>query len=70
MEVVQMSSSSATASFFHQNAGRHGSGQNGDSSKGRGSRAGYEDAAGFEAELDRTAYLREIGYGSSLNVTA
>ncbi|MBW5444572.1 hypothetical protein GE107_00640 [Cohnella sp. CFH 77786] len=72
MEVVQQSSSvSADSAAFFQ--GRHeqsGNGRQGGHPKGRGSSAVYEDAAAFEAELDRTAFLREIGYGSSLNVTA
>jgi flagellar hook-length control protein FliK len=69
MEVVQQPSSPATASF-QQNQGQPGSGQNGGSGNRRGNPGVYENSAEFEAELERTAYLRESGYGSSLNVTA
>lgn len=70
MEVVQQSSQPDAASFFQQHPGHSGSGQQGGGAKGRNAKGSYEDSAAFEAELDRTAFLREIGYGSSLNVTA
>jgi flagellar hook-length control protein FliK len=70
MEVVQQSTSTESASFFQQQHGQSGSGNQGSSSNGRSSRSIYDDSAGFEAELDRTSFMREIGYGSSLNVTA
>lgn len=69
MEVVLQSSPNAAPSF-HQHHGHQGSGHNGSGAHGRNARGGYEDSAVFEAELDRTAFLREIGYGASLNVTA
>ncbi|TJY43186.1 hypothetical protein E5161_04625 [Cohnella pontilimi] len=71
MEVVQQSSTAAsdTASMFQQNQRQPGSGHHG-GANGRGLRGTYDDQAGFEAELDRTASLREIGYGSALNVKA
>lgn len=70
MEVVQESSSASSASLFQHNQSQSGSGQQGGGSNGRGSRGGYDDSAAFEAELNRTAFLREIGFGSSINVTA
>jgi len=69
MEVVQQSSASA-ASFFQQQHRQQGS-DNPDSRNGnRRSGQAYGDIAEFELELERTAYLRESGFGSSLNVTA
>jgi flagellar hook-length control protein FliK len=70
MDVVQQSSTSASASFFQQNGRQPGSGHSGNSGNGRGNRGVYDDSAGFEAELDRTTFLREVGYGSALNVKA
>ncbi len=69
MEVVQQQPSQTPASFMGNHQGQQGTGHNGGGAK-RGNRGGYEDSAGFEAELDRTAFLRDIGYGSALNVTA
>lgn len=69
VEVVQQSSANA-ASFFQQQH-RQQSPDHSDSRNGnRGSGQSYDDIAEFELELERTAYLREIGFGSSLNVTA
>ncbi len=69
VEVVQQSSASA-ASFFQQQHRQQGT-DNPDSRNGnRRSGQSYDDIAEFELELERTAYLREIGFGSSLNVTA
>lgn len=69
MEVVQQSSAGA-ASFFQQQHRQqspdHPDNRNGNRRSGQS----YEDIADFELELERTAYLREIGFGSSLNVTA
>jgi len=70
LDVTQQSSQTAAAAFFQQPHGRQGSGRQGGGAKHRSAGGGYEDAAGFEAELDRTTFLREIGYGASLNVTA
>ncbi|WP_276352500.1 flagellar hook-length control protein FliK [Cohnella caldifontis] len=70
MEVSQQSTLHGAAAFFQQPQGRQGSGQQGGGAKNRNAGGSYDDSAGFEAELDRTAYLREIGYGASLNVTA
>lgn len=70
MEVVQQSAGAESAAFFQQFQGRSGSNSQGGQSRERGSKGVYEDPAVFEAELDRTSFLREIGYGSSLNVTA
>ncbi|WP_164472632.1 flagellar hook-length control protein FliK [Cohnella candidum] len=70
MEVVQQSAGAESAAFFQQFQGRSGSNSQGGQSRDRGAKGVYEDPAAFEAELDRTSFLREIGYGSSLNVTA
>jgi flagellar hook-length control protein FliK len=67
--VVQQPSSSSNASFLQQEQRQPNSG-NGNSSDGRGKDGLYKDPAVFAAELERTSYLREYGYGSSLNVTA
>ncbi|MFC5702131.1 flagellar hook-length control protein FliK [Cohnella faecalis] len=68
MEVVQQTSSSAGASL-QQDQRQSGSGGQGD-----GNNSGNKDGGSgedlFEAELERTTFLREFGYGSSLNVTA
>jgi len=69
VEVVQQSHAGAASFFQHQHR-EQGSDQANSQSGRRGSKALYGDAADFEQELERTAYLREIGYGSSLNVTA
>lgn len=69
MEVVQQQPSQTNASYMGNHAGQQGSGHNGGGAK-KGNRGAYEDSAAFEAELDRSAFLREIGYGSALNVTA
>jgi flagellar hook-length control protein FliK len=69
LEVVQQPSTSSNASFLQQEQRQPNSG-NGNGSNGRGNEALYEDPAVFAAELERTSFLREYGYGSSLNVTA
>ncbi|MFD0671735.1 flagellar hook-length control protein FliK [Cohnella sp. GCM10027633] len=69
LEVVQQSSSSASASFMQQDHRQHASGGNGNNADGNGGGT-YDEKLGFEDELERTTTLREIGYGSSLNVTA
>jgi flagellar hook-length control protein FliK len=69
MEVVQQQPSQTHASYMGSHHGQQGTGHNGGGAR-KGNRGGYEDSAAFEAELDRTAFLREIGYGSTLNVTA
>jgi flagellar hook-length control protein FliK len=69
LEVVQQPASSSNASFLHQEHRQHNSG-NGNGSNGRTKGDLYEDPAVFAAELERTSFLREFGYGSSLNVTA
>jgi len=69
MEVVQQSSVGA-ASFFGQQQRQQSPGQQENQAGHRRSGDRYDDAAEFELELERTAFLREIGFGSSLNVTA
>jgi flagellar hook-length control protein FliK len=69
MEVVQQSTTTA-ASFFQQHQHQQGSGGQSGQGQHRGSGNLYQEAAEFEAELERTAYLREIGYGNAINVTA
>jgi flagellar hook-length control protein FliK len=70
MEVVQQSSTTDSASFFQQNQRQPGSQQHDNGGNGSGNRGVYNDTAGFEAELERSTYLRDVGYGSSLNVRA
>jgi flagellar hook-length control protein FliK len=70
MEVVQQSSTTDSASFFQQNQRQPGSEQHDNGGNGRGNRGVYDDTVGFEAELERSTYLRDVGYGSSLNVRA
>ena len=68
MEVVQQSSAGAAAFLGQQ---RQQGSANPEQQVGyRRSGGKYEDGAEFELELERTAYLREIGFGGSLNVTA
>lgn len=69
MEVVQQTSSSAGASLQHQDQRQSGSGEQGDG-RNSGNKDGGSGEDLFEAELERTTFLREFGYGSSLNVTA
>jgi flagellar hook-length control protein FliK len=69
LEVVQQPASSSNASFLHQEHRQQNSG-NGNGSSGRTKGDLYEDPAVFAAELERTSFMREFGYGSSLNVTA
>jgi flagellar hook-length control protein FliK len=69
LEVVQQPTSSSNASFLNQEQRQNNSG-NGYGSNGRTKGDLYEDPAVFAAELERTSFLREFGYGSSLNVTA
>lgn len=69
LEVVQQPTNSDGATFLHQEHRQHGSGGNGQSQGGNGGGT-YDEPLGFEDELERTASLREVGYGSSLNVTA
>jgi len=68
LEVVQPSSASSGATFQNQEHRNSKSGRDG-SSDGRSGGEGGEDAV-FEAELERNSSLKEIGYGSSINVTA
>jgi flagellar hook-length control protein FliK len=69
LEVVQQSAASSNASFLHQEHRQSNSG-NGNGSNSRNKGELYEDPALFAAELERTSFLRQFGYGSSLNVTA
>lgn len=69
LEVVQQPQASSSASFLHQEQRRQGSGGSGQNSGSRG-QGGYEDPASFQAELERTSFLREFGFGSAFNVTA
>jgi len=69
MEVVQQSSASA-ASFFQQQHRQQNSDHPDSRTGNRRTGDSYDDIAEFELELERTAYLRESGFGSSLNVTA
>lgn len=69
VEVVQQSSTGA-ASFFQQHERQQNSGQSNGRNGNRQAGTSYDDIAEFELELERTAYLRESGFGSSLNVTA
>lgn len=69
MEVVQQTTTTA-ASFFQNHQQHRGSKEQSENGQHRGSGNLYQEAAEFEAELERTAYLREIGYGNAINVTA
>ncbi|MCD9023364.1 flagellar hook-length control protein FliK [Cohnella silvisoli] len=69
LEVIQQPASSSNTSFMHQEHRQSNSG-NGNGSNGRNKGGLYEDPAVFAAELERTSFLREFGYGSELNVTA
>ncbi|MFC4598943.1 flagellar hook-length control protein FliK [Cohnella hongkongensis] len=69
LEVVQQSSASEGATLQQQEHRNSNSGREG-GSKGRGSDEGNEESAVFSAELERSSSLKEIGYGSSINVTA
>lgn len=69
LEVVQQPALSSNTSFLHQEQ-RHQNSGNGNGSSGRSKGDSYEDPAVFAAELERSSFLREYGYGSSLNVTA
>jgi len=69
MEVVQQQPSLSYASQTGSHHGQHGTGHNSGGTK-KGNRGGYDENAAFEAELERTAYLRDFGYGGRLNVTA
>lgn len=69
LEVVQQPTTSDGTAFLHQEHRQQGSsGRNGHGDGGKGGT--YDEPLGFEDELERTASLREVGYGSSLNVTA
>jgi flagellar hook-length control protein FliK len=70
MEVVQQPTAGDTASFLQQQNHRQGSGGSGNRFYDRQAGGQYDDSSAFEAELERTSFLREIGYGSSINVTA
>lgn len=67
LEVVQQPVLASHASFLQQEQRRNGSG--GQQPK-REQKDGYESASAFQVELERSTTLREIGYGSSLNVIA
>jgi len=69
LEVVQQPASSASTSFM-QHDQRQSSSGNGNGSNGRNNGDSYEDPAVFAAELERTSFLKEFGFGSSINVTA
>jgi flagellar hook-length control protein FliK len=69
LEVVAQPSSSSNMSFLQQEHRQSNSGSYGNGSSGRKGDQ-YEDPAQFAVELERTSFLRESGYGSSLNVTA
>jgi len=68
LEVVQQPPSSAGTSLMHQEQRQSNSG-NGNGSNHRSENA-FEDPAAFADELERNSSLKEIGYGSSINVTA
>ncbi|BBI34436.1 flagellar hook-length control protein FliK [Cohnella abietis] len=68
LEVVQQPASTGTA--FMQQDNRNSNSGNGKGSNGQEKGDSYEDPALFAAELERTSFLKEFGYGSSLNVTA
>lgn len=70
LDVVQQPASSSNTSFMHQEQRQPNSGNNGNGSNGRSNGGLYEDPAVFAAELERSSFLRESGFGSSLNVTA
>ncbi|OXS59676.1 hypothetical protein B1A99_09020 [Cohnella sp. CIP 111063] len=68
LEVVQQSSASGGTTFEQQEHRNSNSGREG-SSDGRNGDDANEDSV-FAAELERNSSLKEIGYGSSINVTA
>ena len=70
MEVIQQPSQSY-ASQTGSHHSQHGTGHShhGGGAK-KGNRGGYEENASFETELERTAYLRDFGFGGRLNMTA
>ncbi|TVX97663.1 flagellar hook-length control protein FliK [Cohnella terricola] len=68
LEVVQQPPSSAGTSLMHQEQ-RHSNSGNGNGSNGRSDNA-FEDPTAFADEMERNSSLKEIGYGSSINVTA
>ncbi|WEK56187.1 MAG: flagellar hook-length control protein FliK [Candidatus Cohnella colombiensis] len=69
LEVVQQTASTNT-SFLHQDQRQQSFGGNRNETSGHNQDGMYEGLDEFESELDRSTYLRDIGYGSSLNVTA
>ncbi|MBB6674598.1 flagellar hook-length control protein FliK [Cohnella nanjingensis] len=71
MEVVQQPSLTETSAFLNQEQRRSHSGDRRDSRGGQGGGGnGADEAVAFETELERTASLRDAGYGNALNVTA
>ncbi|WP_372633818.1 flagellar hook-length control protein FliK [Cohnella sp.] len=68
LEVVQQSSASGGTTFEQKEHRNSNSGREG-SSDGRNGDDANEDSV-FAAELERNSSLKEIGYGSSINVTA
>jgi flagellar hook-length control protein FliK len=69
LEVVQQSPSSEGTSLMQQENRNSNSG-NGNGANGNRGGEGLEDSAVFAAELERNSSLKEIGFGSSINVTA
>jgi flagellar hook-length control protein FliK len=70
MEVVQQPTSSYTMSFLQQQDQQRQSNSGGGNSSSGQSRGGLYDDAEFETELAGTSLIPQIGYGSSINVTA
>jgi len=67
VEVVQQQPAADASAFMNQERRRQHSGGGGES---KGSSGGTETLEQFEEELERTASLKDAGYGGSLNVTA
>jgi flagellar hook-length control protein FliK len=70
IEVVQHSELQDTASFSEQERRHSGSGREEQYSSRTGRDSSLEEIGDFEDELARSNGLKEIGYGSSLNVIA
>lgn len=67
VEVVQQQPAADASAFMNQERRRQHSGGG---SESKGSTGGAETLEEFEEELERTASLRDAGFGGSLNVTA
>ncbi|MCC3376235.1 flagellar hook-length control protein FliK [Cohnella sp. REN36] len=70
MEVVQRPELGEATSFLHQEQRRSSSGDGQGGRSGRRGSSQAEEPVAFESELERTASLRDAGYGNELNVQA